>query len=434
MTPRRLIGKALLAASVATLASSTVVSAAGGDLDSSFSGDGVAVTTFRDRYGVAKSVAIQADGKIVAAGSMHTNETIEQDFALVRYTTEGALDRTFGSNGRVRTDFAGRFEDALAVAIQPDGKIVAVGSAAAGRGDGMAVARYRSNGSLDGSFSRDGRRIINVGAANTAFDVAIQARGGIVLAGTDGEDFVLLRLRADGSMDRGFGDRGVVRTDFNGFTDTARAVAIGANGSIVAGGWAQSEATRTDFALARYDKRGALDGTFGNDGRATTDFLGYEDAITDLVLDRAGGVIASGSAGGFPGDADQSTDVALARYDADGALDPSFGVGGTVRTDFGSFFDHGEGMVLQRDGKIVVGSHSVGDGSSSAAVARYDADGDLDRSFGVGGIADSGAPVSSDDVGGVALQSDGRIVVATAALTGDPAASFGFLVARFLAS
>jgi uncharacterized delta-60 repeat protein len=410
------------------------VSAAPGELDPSFDDDGGATTTFRDSYGVAKAVAVQPDGRIVVAGSVHRNETIQADFALARYTTSGRLDRTFDRNGRVRTDFRGRFEDAFAVAVQPDGRILAAGSAAAGGGDGMAIARYEADGTLDRSFSRNGKRVINVGIANVAYDIALDDDGDVVLAGTDGEDFVLLRLRRDGITDRNFGDNGIVRTDFNGFYDVARAVAIAPDGSIVAGGSAQNEVSRTDFALARYDDRGELVGTFGHGGLVTTDFAFYEDAITDLVLDPNGDIIVSGSAGEFPGGADQSTDVALARYEANGAPDTSFGEGGIVRTDFGSYFDQAEGMALDQDGRIVVASHRYHQGSNTAAVGRYEADGDLDSTFGRGGIADSGAEVSGDDVGGVALESNGRIVVATGASTGNPAASFGYLVVRFLAS
>jgi uncharacterized delta-60 repeat protein len=433
VTHRRRIGMTLLVAG-ALVALGTSVSAAPGDLDSSFDDDGVATTIFRDSYGVAKAVAVQPDGKVVVAGSVHRNATIQADFALARYTTSGRLDRTFDRNGRVRTDFRGRFEDALAVAVQRDGKILAAGGAAAGSGDGMAIARYDADGTLDRSFSRNGKRVINVGIANVAYDIALEEDGDVVLAGTDGEDFVLLRLGRDGNTDRGFGDNGVVRTNFNGFYDVARAVAIAPDGSIVAGGSAQNEVSRTDFALARYDDRGALVGAFGHGGLVTTDFASYEDAITDLVLDPNGDIIASGSAGEFPGGADQSTDVALARYEANGAPDTSFGEGGTVRTDFGSYFDQAEGMALDPEGRIIVASHRYDQGSTTAAVGRYEADGDLDSTFGRGGIADSGAEVSGDNVGGVALQADGRIVVATGASTGNPAASFGYLVARFLAS
>jgi uncharacterized delta-60 repeat protein len=166
----------------------------------------------------------------------------------------------------------------------------------------------------------------------------------------------------------------------------------------------------------------------------TTDFVSFDDGITDIVLSPEGTIVASGHAEEFPGDADQASDVALARYEADGSLDPGFGDAGTVRTDFGSYFDEAEGMALQADGRIVVAAHHLDGSSDTAAVARYETDGDLDPSFGHSGIAVSRAAVSGDRVGGLALRPDGRIVVATAASTADPDASFGFLVLQFLAA
>jgi uncharacterized delta-60 repeat protein len=234
-------------------------------------------------------------------------------------------------------------------------------------------------------------------------------------------------------MDERFGVAGVSRTDFGGFQDVARSVAIDGSGDVVAGGSAlMDEKHRSDFAVARYDSDGTLDATFGDSGLVTTDFMSFDDGITDIVLASKGAIVASGHAEEFPGDADQASDVALARYDADGALDAEFGEAGTVRTDFGSYFDEADGMALQPDGRIVVAGHYLDGSSNTAALARYESDGDLDASFGRGGIAVSQAEVSGDRVGGLALRTDGRIVVATAASTGDPDASFGFLVLQFL--
>jgi uncharacterized delta-60 repeat protein len=428
MPSPRALGSVVAAIAIAFVVNSSAA-AAPGDLDSGFSGDGLTVTTFRDSYGVATSVAMQPDERTVVAGSMHRNLSIVADFALARYTRHGRLDRTFSANGRARTDFGGRFDEALGLAIQPDGKILAVGRAT----DDIAVARYESDGSLDASFSRNGKRVIDLGGTDTAFDVVVQADGRIVVAGTDGRDFAILRLQADGGTDAGFGVAGVARTDFDGFQDVARTIAIDAAGEIVAGGSALvDEKRRSDFAVARYGSDGTLDADFGDAGLVRTDFVSFDDAITDIVLAPKGAIVASGHAEEYPDDADQASDVALARYEADGSLDPGFGDAGTVRTDFGSYFDEAEGMALQADGRIVVAAHYLDGSSDTAAVARYETDGDLDPSFGHGGIAVSRASVSGDRVGGLALRPDGRIVVATAASTADPDASFGFLVLQFL--
>ena len=165
--------RSLAAAVLIVVVVASSAAAAPGDLDPAFSGDGFTVTTFRDSYGVATSVAIQSDGRTVVAGGMHRNVSIEADFALARYALDGRLDRTFSGNGRARTDFGGRFDEALGVAIQTDGKIVVVGRAT----DDIAVARYEVDGDLDASFSRNGKRVIDLGGVDAAFDVLVQADG-----------------------------------------------------------------------------------------------------------------------------------------------------------------------------------------------------------------------------------------------------------------
>src|SRR5206468_7556291 len=145
----------------ALLVVSAVPSAAApGQLDPSFGAGGTVVTQFPSSYSGAHAVAVQADGRIVAAGFAHTNDSIISDFALTRYDTGGALDPTFGTGGRVRTDFGGRFDEALAVAAQPDGRIVVAGSSSDATGSDMAIARYNRDGTLDLSFDGDGLALV----------------------------------------------------------------------------------------------------------------------------------------------------------------------------------------------------------------------------------------------------------------------------------
>ena len=431
MTPRRAITRSIPIALILALVAAIAAWAAPGDLDPTFSTDGFTVTTFADRYGVATSVALQSNDKVVAVGSMHRNATVQTDFALTRYTRSGRLDALFDGDGRVLTDFDGRFDEARGVAVQPDDKIVVVGSSS----DDIAIARYFGDGRLDPTFSGDGKQLIDLGGFEAAADVGVQPNGKLLVVGTDGADFLVIRLRAGGKLDQTFGDGGVVTTDFAGSQDAARAVAVSADFKIVVGGSAFVDPDdSTDFAVVRFGRTGRPDPSFGGDGLVWTDFLGFEDMITDLVLQPNGRIVTSGQANEFPGTADQSSDVGLARYETDGDLDVTFGDGGTVRTDFGSFFDQAEGMALQPDGKIVVASHLFTATSHTSAVARYEADGDLDPTFGDNGIADSGVEVSGDEVGGLARQADGRIVVSTGATTSDPERSFGFLVLRYLAT
>jgi uncharacterized delta-60 repeat protein len=223
-----------------------------GELDPTFDGDGRVLTDFGgSEFG--DDIALQADGKIVAVGS---TSTAGGDFGLARYNPDGSLDPTFDSDGRVVTDF-GAGEDAFGVAIQADGKIVAAGETNTGFVPSLdfALARYNPDGSLDPPFDGDGRVVTDFGTAGEgAFGVAIQADSRIVAAGLSNvlsnENFALARYNPNGSLDPTFDGDGRVVTDF-GAEEEASAVAIQADGNIVAMGWSNF-LDNDNFALARY--------------------------------------------------------------------------------------------------------------------------------------------------------------------------------------
>jgi uncharacterized delta-60 repeat protein len=249
----------------------------------------------------------------------------------------------------------GLFSVAFAVAIQADGKIVAAGQTApGGLSCQFALARYNTDGSLDPSFGPDGTVMTDFGGGFAAFaqarGIAIQVDGKIVAAGVGGpsSDFALARYNTDGSLDPSFGPGGTVTTDFGGF-DGANAVAIQADGKIVAAGIGGFLST---FALTRYNTDGSLDPSFGTGGQVTTQFTGLNsESAMGLAIQTNGKIVAAGFAF-FPF---FHSDFALARYNTDGSLDPSFGTGGTVMTDFGDGVDaEGDGVAIQADGKIVV--------------------------------------------------------------------------------
>jgi uncharacterized delta-60 repeat protein len=165
-----------------------------GSLDSSFNSDGK-VTTAIGSDDLAKSVAIQSDGKIVVAGSSSNGS--DNDFALIRYNTDGSLDSSFASDGKVITVFGSSGEFANSVALQSDGKIVVAGSSDNGAQRVFAVARYSADGSLDSSFDSDGKVTTAIGSGDFAFSVAIQSDGKIVVVGSSNngsdDDFAILR-------------------------------------------------------------------------------------------------------------------------------------------------------------------------------------------------------------------------------------------------
>ena len=233
--------------------------AADGDLDLSFGSGGKVTTDFMEGSSAASDLALQSDGKFIAVGSVGQGSS--RDFALARYNSDGSLDTSFGSGGTVTTHFFGSSDQALAVALQSDGKIIAVGQAVQSDGDDdFALARYNSDGSLDTSFGTGGKVTTDFFSQNDqAFAVALQSDGKIIAAGSTFLDFALARYNSDGSLDATFGSGGKVTTDF-AFSDQAFAVALQSDGKIIAAGFAnQGRRDINDFALARYNSDGSLD-------------------------------------------------------------------------------------------------------------------------------------------------------------------------------
>jgi uncharacterized delta-60 repeat protein len=441
MRTRRLAGT-VVAAMVSVVAFAMPSVAAPGQLDPSFGVGGTVITEFPSSYSGARAVAVQADGRVVAAGFAHTNDSIASDFALTRYQVDGTLDATFGTGGRVRTDFGGRFDEALAVAVRPDGRIVVAGNSSDATGADMAVARYQPDGTLDTSFDGDGMALVEFDGEATARAVALQRDGKVVLAGRVDQpfgpgccvsDFAVARLTSAGVPDTSFGGDGRVVTDFlpgadNG-QDTAHAVLVQADGRILAAGSGVSGAVSVDFAVARYRADGLLDPTFSNDGRVTSDFVGFFDEIRDLAVDRDGRIVVGGQSCEFPGTSDEVCDFGLARYTSRGTLDPRFGHQGRVRTDLGADLSEGiRGLVVQPDNRIVTAGQTNGPGGPDVGLTRYRPDGRLDRSFGVNGVVITPVSPGTDEVGGLALASAARVVVAG---TTAVAQSFGFFASRY---
>ncbi len=381
-----------------------------GTLDTSFSGDGMQTTNFGgDDFGHA--LAIQSNGKIVVAGRV--DERGANDYGVVRYNSNGSLDTSFSGDGKQTTDFGGG-DSAYGIVIQPNGKIVVTGLADADdahevEGD-FGLARYNANGSLDTAFSGDGRQTTDFGGLDGAFEAAIQSDGKIVAGGTTNatkkgdDDFALARYNADGSLDTSYSGDGKQTTNFGGH-ESAQKIAMQANGKVVAvGSVARSgprpirvdprtaphgrTETRSDFALARYNLDGSLDTSFGNKGKQATDLSGFDDAAFGVAIQPDGKIVAAGVAEQIFGPAERA-DFGLARYNANGTLDTSFSGDGIQTTDFGSQEEVDGSIVIQPDGKIVTagGSYfgSLVNGEFSDGqdflLARYNANGTLDNAF-----------------------------------------------------
>jgi len=388
-------------------------SAAAGDLDPTFGGDGTVTTDFTDSYDAAFGIGVQSDGKIVVVGET-ASDSSSPKFAVARYNTDGALDDSFSKNGKRHTDFTDAEDFAFGMAIQPDGKIVAAGTAAADTAHPkFAVARYNADGSTDETFSADGKRTLKLSSkGDLGLAMALQANGKIILVGDAAingrhSTFGVARLNANGSLDQSFGGDGIVKTDVGRNGEDGLAVAISPDGNIVVAGGDGFNSPNERFALVRYESDGSPDPSFGGDGIVKTDFTPRPDVAFSVTVQSDGKIVAAGGSNLGP----QNPKWALTRYDTDGSLDHTFGGDGKVTTDFSPGDDDIYQVVTQPNGKLVAVGQSGGD-DTMFGVARYNRNGSLDPSFGNDGQVTTNFTPRYDSAFPVAIQPDGKIVVA----------------------
>ncbi|HEX8089323.1 MAG TPA: hypothetical protein VF762_10745, partial [Blastocatellia bacterium] len=387
--------------------------AAPGDLDRVFGTDTMVDTNFFDGGGLIYAVVVLPDEKVLAAGSVATsNQGFNSDFGLARYNTDGSLDTSFGTDGKQTTEFSGYEDTATGMAIQPDGKIVLAGisrSADGADNSDFALARYNPNGGLDPSFGSGGKVTTDVsGSFEGASAVALQPDGKIIAAG-GGNTGILMRYNADGSLDSSFGASGKIITST---TISIRAIALRSDGKIVAAGFVFTTAPKSsyDFAVSRYNADGSLDVSFGKAGTTVTDFFGLNDFAASCVLSPDGKIIVGGRATRDGPIFDGDYDFGLARYNENGSLDLAFGDGGKAIADFSSIRDEATGITLQPDGKILAVGQYIDATSTRLALARFNLDGSLDATFGARGKLATPLKSGSPDIV-VTLQGDGKIIV-----------------------
>ncbi len=403
-----------------------------GSLDTSFGTGGKTVTAVGPTDDYAQAMAVQADGKLVVVG--YGNTGASTDFELVRYQRDGAIDTTFGTNGVVTTDVSTGSDVANAVAIQADGKIVVAGSAdVSPKGKSFAVVRYNADGSLDGTFGNGGKVITSFGSqSDEAFAVVVQADGKIVLGGhyrsaTLGLDFALARYEANGTLDSSFGVNGLATTPVRvgNSRDSIYALAlqtIGGEQKIVAVGG------EGDFVLSRFNANGSVDSTFRMGQTLDAEFGTVIGAARAVHVSADNKIIVVGHA---------NNDFALLQLNEDGTNDTAFGGSGAIVTKVSAInWNTATAVVRQDDGKVVVGGWVYSGNSSSAdfVVARYTTAGVLDASFGTAGMTITPvAPGTKDDTGrAILLQIDDRVPTVRSIVAGSANdANYDFAVTRY---
>lgn len=402
---------------VAVTAVSGTVMARPGTLDPSFSGDGIVITDLL-AHDSGADVATGPGGTVIVAGTRNRYGG-NPDFAVVRYLSDGSLDTSFGGNGIAITPFTGDGTFAAALAVQDNGKIVVTGNSGAYADTSLTVVRYTAAGTLDTTFSGDGILTAKLGSShNWGSSLGIQKDGKILVAGTSwisDYDFVLLRLNDDGSLDSSFGVSGVVSLDL-GAWDFCYAVALQGDGKIVLAGRTGTYDSGYHMALARFTSSGTLDASFGSSGTVTTGVNSPYGAIVSLALQQDGRIVGAGYSNGgltvvrydttgaldnsFDGDglavtascneardiaiqpdgriivvamqvAGYNQNLAIVRYLSNGSLDRQFGSAGITVVDLGGDYDWPGGVALQGNERILVSGEAGGATGDLATLRLY---------------------------------------------------------------
>jgi uncharacterized delta-60 repeat protein len=345
-----------------------------------------------------RSVAVQANGKIVVAGFAY--DGTKNDFAVARYNANGTLDATFNHTGEVLTPFGSTPSAANGMALQADGKIVVVGEA----GNDFAVARYNANGTLDATFNHTGE-VLTAFAGSTAFanGVALQADGKIVVVGQAGTGFGIARYNANGTLDSSFDRTGLDPITFGSDPSDANAVVVQPDGKLVVAGTV-SQGSENYFAAIRLKTNGALDGSFNHGVGGVAVPMGGDASATGVQLQADGKIDLAGTSNG---------QFAVLRLNGDGSLDTGFNHTGEATASFGGSFATASGVALAAHGKILVAGTADDDNTQTLdfALAQFNADGSLDTGFnGTGKVIT--ALGSDAEAAGLAVQGDGKVVLA----------------------
>lgn len=398
-----------------TLASTMAASAEGGTLDPAFGVDGAVIADFGSAADAGNAVILQPDGKILMAGFRQEGEyPFQRAPIIVRYHSDGSVDSAFGVNGQLALGMG--LHSPVRLALQSDGKLLAAGSS----GGALFLARYDGNGiSLDSTFGTGGIVTYPMEFCDvcgiTVNDVAVQPDGKIVLVGTESIGnytfMMVFRFNPNGSLDETFVANGFTIIEFpdNRYA-YGRAVAIQPDGKIVVSGDMMDNEAEFHIALARLNSNGFLDTTFGVNGMAAVPLTYFESASGALALQPNGKIVVAGT---FADRHDENHDLVAARFNSNGSLDTAFGGSGVVVANLG-YEESAKDLAVQGDGKIVVVGEVSGLDFKDALLVRYNADGSLDSAFGVNGVVTTDFDGAADSASEVVLQLDGGIVIAGA--------------------
>jgi uncharacterized delta-60 repeat protein len=399
-----------------------------GSLDLTYGVQGKQIIPLGTGNSLGRALAIQPDGKSIMAGI--ANNGASTDFALLRLTTDGQPDLEFGDDGKVLTDFDSRTDIAEAIVLDDLNRIIVAGSVESTDGFDFAVARYLPDGNLDGSFAIDGFATTTVGVNGFCKAVAIQEDKKIVLGGyainplNSMNEFVMVRYRTDGVIDSTFDHDGIVKTNMDIGSGVANAMLIQPDGKIVLAGQVLNESTFAwEIGIARYNEDGSLDESWGDFGIVLTASPLVSHTINAVALRGDQKIVV----GGFNGTAPSTNLFTVARYNTNGEIDKTFGTDGLVIDSYGAQDNQINTLVIQPDGHILIAGTTLIGTADHLAIARITEDGAFDDTFGDDGVVVD-AFGQNDGVETMALQQDGKLVIGGESFNGN---RFSIVVARY---
>jgi len=384
----------------------TAVFAQPGTLDATFGNGGIVSTQISTSYNFGNAMTIQADGKIVVVGQSRVSG--KYNMSIVRYNPDGTLDDTFDSDGMLIIEAATVNNFANKVMIQSDNKIVIAGHSFNGSSADMVVVRLNPDGSIDNTFGTNGIATIDFAGANDLAESAtLQADGKILLGGHSADNFSVVRLKTDGSLDSTFGLNGLAKIIFATGSSYIKDIIVQSDGKILTAGFASGTGAFT-FALARFKTDGSLDSTFGTNGMVYYDF-GSGDNFGLAVREKSDGkILIAGNT--FISSPPLVYKQAVMQLNADGSKDNSFGTNGIARAGIANEECYANGLAIQPDGKIILAGYNTDGSTDDFILSRFNPDGSLDLTFGNNGLA------VKYQIGGegkaIELLSDGKILVA----------------------
>jgi uncharacterized delta-60 repeat protein len=331
-----------------------------GGLDATFDGDGK-ISTSLEAPSNESGLVLQGDGKVLVSGR-HVNAGA-YDFGIYRYLSNGTLDATFDTDGKVSTDFSSGADNSAALSLQGDGKILAAGTAVVSSVNRFAVSRYLSNGSLDATFDTDGKQTTNFSSNSAARCVTTASDGKVIAAGDNGSDLAVARYLSNGALDAGFSSDGMQTTNFFG-TENGYGCAVQSDGKVLVSGYNSC----WGYIIARYLSNGELDTGFGGDGRKIVSSVGLSSS-QNIQLLSDGKIVGVGKIG---------NNSAMIRFLSNGSLDSSFGAGGIQTIEYTGSTTGFNGVAQMSDGRLMAG----GSDGTNFTVARCLSCGPLDKTYG----------------------------------------------------